>query len=156
MDVSKLKFDIKITYNCDEGEGSEAILVNGNYEQAKRLLEELGEIEYTIGYDHYMSLCLFDVYDENDELLDFSTIVGGVYEWIGASRDTSDNDKASNIPLLPDQLLTFLKKLKNSGEEKKAREVEELKRRISRLKNELKEAEEKLTEFEEKDWMIPW
>ena len=150
MDVSKLKFDICIKYTCDEGKVCEAILVNGNYEQAERLLEDLGEIEYTIGYDHYMSLGRFDVYDENDELLDFSTILGGVYEWIGASHDTSDNDKASNIPLLPDRLLIFLEKLKNGDEEKKAREVEELKDRISKLKNEIKEAEEKLAKLENK------
>lgn len=150
MDVSKLKFNIEIAYDCDEGKGCEAILVNGNYEQAKRLLEDLGEIEYTIGYDHYMSLGRFDVYDENDELLDFSTILGGVYEWIGASHDTSDNDKASNIPLLPDRLLIFLEKLKNGDEEKKAREIEELKTRIDKLKKELKEAEERLDKLENK------
>ena len=31
MDVRKLKFDIEITYSCDEGEG-DAILDNGTYE----------------------------------------------------------------------------------------------------------------------------
>ena len=29
MDVSKLKFDIYISYNCDEGEGCDATLENG-------------------------------------------------------------------------------------------------------------------------------
>ena len=38
MDVSKLKFDIEITYACDEGEG-DAILDVGTYEQAKHLIE---------------------------------------------------------------------------------------------------------------------
>ena len=64
MDISKLKFDIEITYSCDEGEG-DATLDNGTYEQAKHLIENLDQTTYITGYYHYISIDQFDVYDEN-------------------------------------------------------------------------------------------
>ena len=146
MDVSKLKFDIEITYDCDEGEGCNAILDDGTYEQAKHLIEKLSGCTYITGYYHYMSIDKFDIYDENGELLDFSTILDGDYEWI-QEYYTSDKDEATEIP---EDLLKFLEDLKNGDEGKRTREVEELKDRISKLKNELKEAEEKLAKLEEK------
>ena len=145
MDVSKLKFDIEIAYDCDEGEGCNAILDDGTYEQAKHLIEKLSGCTYITGYYHYISIDIFDVYDENGELLDLSTILGGDYEWV-SEYYTSDKDEATEIP---EDLLKFLEDLKNGDEGKRAREVEELKDRISKLKNELKEAEEKLAKIEE-------
>ena len=145
MDVNKLKFDIEITYACDEGEG-DAILNVGTYEQAKHLIEKLCEGTYITGYYHYISIDIFDVYDENGELLDLSAILGGDYEWI-QEYYTSDKDEATEIP---ENLLKFLEDLKNGDEGKRTREIEELKDRISKLKNELKEAEEKLAKLEEK------
>ena len=139
MDVSKLKFDIEIAYDCDEGEG-DATLDNGTYEQAKHLIENLDQTTYITGYYHYMSIDQFDVHDENGELLDLSTILDGDYEWI-PEYYTSDKDDATEIP---EDLMKFLEDLKKGDEGKRAREVEELKDRISKLKNELKEAEEKL------------
>ena len=68
MDVSKLKFDIEIVYDCDEGEGDE-ILVDGTYEQAKHLIEKLGGCTYITGYYHYMSIDRFDIHDENGDKL---------------------------------------------------------------------------------------
>ena len=146
MDVNKLKSDIYISYNCDEGEGCDATLEDGTYEQAKRLLEKLDQTTYITGYYHCMSIFTFDVYDENGELLDFSTILDGDYEWI-QEYYTSDKDEATEIP---ENLLKFLEDLKNGDEGKRTREIEELKDRISKLKNELKEAEEKLAGLEEK------
>ena len=145
MDVSKLKFDIEIAYDCDEGEGDE-ILVDGTYEQAKHLIEKLDGGTYITGYYHYMSIDKFDIYDENGELLDLSTILDGDYEWV-TEYYSSDKDEATEIP---DNLLKFLEDLKNGDEGKRAREVEELKTRIDKLKKELKEAEEKLAKLEEK------
>ena len=144
MDVSKLRFDIEITYSCDEGEG-DAILDNGTYEQANHLIEKLCEGAYITGYYHYMSIDQFDVHDENGEL-DLSTILDGGYEWV-PEYYSSDKDDATEIP---EYLLKFLEDLKNGDEGKRAREVEELKTRIDRLKKELKEAEEKLAKLEEK------
>ena len=144
MDVSKLKFDIEITYACDEGEG-DATLDNGTYEQAKHLIENLDQTTYITGYYHYMSIDQFDVYDENGELLDLGTILDGDYEWV-PEYYSSDKDEATEIP---ENLLKFLEDLKNGDEGKRARDVEELKDRISKLKNELKEAEEKLAKLEE-------
>ena len=145
MDVSKLRFDIEITYSCDEGEG-DAILDNGTYEQAKHLIENLDQTTYITGYYHYISIDQFDVYDENGELLDLGTILDGDYEWV-PEYYSSDKDDATEIP---ENLLKFLEDLKNGDEGKRAREVEELKTRIDRLKKELKEAEEKLAKLEEK------
>ena len=145
MDVSKLKFDIYISYNCDEGEGCDATLENGTYKQAVKLVQDLDNRSYITGYYHCMSIFTFDVYDENGELLDFSTILDGDYEWI-QEYYTSDKDEATEIP---ENLLKFLEDLKNGDEGKRTREVEEIKDRISKLKNELKEAEEKLAKIEE-------
>ena len=144
MDVSKLRFDIEITYSCDEGEG-DAILDNGTYEQAKHLIEKLCEGTYITGYYHYMSIDQFDVHDENGEL-DLSTILDGGYEWVPEYYSSDKNDATE----IPEYLLKFLEDLKNGDEGKRAREVEELKTRIDKLKKELKEAEEKLSKFEEK------
>ena len=146
MDVSKLKFDIYISYNCDDGEGCHAILEDGTYEQAVKLVQDLDSTTYITGYYHYMSIDQFDVYDENGELLDFCTILDGDYEWI-QEYYTSDKDEATDIP---EYLMKFLEDLKNGEEGKRTREVEEFKNRISKLKNELKEAEEKLAKLEKK------
>ena len=145
MDVNKLKFDIEITYACDEGEG-DAILDNGTYEQAVKLVQDLDSMTYITGYYHYMSIDKFDIHDENGELIDFSTILGGDYEWV-PEYYSSDKYEASDIP---GKLLDFLEDLKNGDEGKRTREVEELKVIINNLKKELKEAEEKLANLEEK------
>ena len=146
MDVSKLKFDIEITYDCDEGEGCDATLEDGTYEQAVKLVQDLDSRTYITGYYHYMSVDQFDVYDEHGELLDFSIILNGDYEWV-TEYYSSDKDEATEIP---EYLLKLLEDLKNGDEGKRAREIEELKTRIDKLKKELKEAEEKLSKFEEK------
>ena len=141
MDISKLKFDIHISYNCDEGECCDATLEDGTYEQAKHLLEDLDRCTYITGYYHSMNINQFDVYDENDKQLDFSTILGGDYKWIGDGYGTYDKNEATETP---EYLLKFLKDLKNGDKGKKAREIKELKARIKKLKKELKEAEKSL------------
>ena len=146
MDVNKLKFDIYISYDCDEGEGCDATLEDGTYEHAVKLVQDLDNRTYITGYYHYMSIDQFDVYDENGEPLDLGTILDGDYEWV-PEYYSSDKDDATEIP---ENLLKFLEDLKNGDEGKRTREVEELKNRISKLKNELKEAEEKLDNLENK------
>ena len=146
MDVNKLKFDIYISYDCDEGEGCDATLEDGTHEQAVKLVQDLDNRTYITGYYHYMSIDQFDVYDENGEPLDLGTILDGDYEWV-QEYYSSDKDDATEIP---ENLLKFLEDLKNGDEGKRARDVEELKDRISKLKNELKEAEEKLDKLENK------
>ena len=111
-----------------------------------KLVQDLDSRTYITGYYHYMSIDQFDVYNENGELLDLSTILGGDYEWV-SEYCSSDKDEATEIP---EYLMKFLEDLKNGDEGKRAREVEELKTRIDKLKKELKEAEEKLSKLEEK------
>ena len=147
MDISKLKFDIDITYDCDEGEGCNATLEDGTYEQAVELIQDLDCRTYITGYYHYMSINQFDVYDENGEQLDLSTILDGDYEWVGDCYDVIDKNEATEIP---ENLLKFLKDLKNGDKGKRDREVKELKARIKKLKKELKEAEEELAKLDEK------
>lgn len=113
MDVSKLKFDIEIAYSCDEGEG-DAILDNGTYEQAVKLVQDLDSRTYITGYYHYMSIDMFDVHDENGELLDLGTILDGGYEWV-PEYYSSDKDDATEIP---EYLLKFLEDLKKWGQRK--------------------------------------
>lgn len=112
MDVNKLKFDIYISYNCDEGEGCDATLEDGTYEQALKLVQDLDSMTYITGYYHYMSIDQFDVYDENGEPLDFSTILDGDYEWV-SDYCSSDKDEATEIP---EYLMKFLEELKNVDE----------------------------------------
>ena len=109
MDISKLKFDIYISYNCDEGEGCHTILEDSTYEQAVKLVQDLDSTTYITGYYHYISIDIFDVYDENGELLDLSTILNGDYEWV-PEYYASDKDEATETPEL---LLKFLEDLKN-------------------------------------------
>ena len=146
MDINKLKFDIYISYDCDEGEGCDVTLEDGTYEQAVKLVQDLDSRTYITGYYHYMSIDQFDVHDENGELLDLGTILDGEYEWV-PEYYSSDKDDATEIP---ENLLKFLEDLKNGDEGKRAREVEEIKTQIDKLKKELKEAEEKLAKLEEK------
>ena len=110
------------------------------------MIEKLDQTTYITGYYHCMSINQFDVYDENGELLDFSTILDGDYEWV-SDYCSSDKDGATETP---GYLLELLEELKNVDEGKRAREIEELKTRIDKLKKEIKEAEEKLSKFEEK------
>lgn len=147
MDVSKLKFDIYISYDCDEGVECDATLEDGTYEQAVELIQGLDSRTYITGYYHYMSINQFDVYDENGEQLDLSTILDGDYEWVGDCFSSSDKKEATETP---ECLLKFLKDLKNGDKGKKTREVKELKARIKKLKKELKEAEKELAKLEEK------
>ena len=144
MDVNKLKFDIYISYNCDEGEGCDETLENGTYKQAVKLVQDLDSRTYITGYYHCMSIFTFDVYDENGEPLDLGTILDGDYEWV-PEYYSSDKDEATEIP---EYLMKFLEDLKNGDEGKRAREVEELKTQLDKLKKELKEAEEKLAKFD--------
>ena len=106
MDVNKLKFDIYISYNCDEGEGCDATLENGTYKQAVKLVQDLDNRTYITGYYHCMCIFTFDVYDENGELLDLSTILDGEYEWVGDGYSASDKDEATEIP---EYLMKFTK-----------------------------------------------
>lgn len=146
MDVSKLKFDIDVDYDCDEGIGCNKCLDNSTYEEAIRLFSLLEARTYITGYYHTMTINIA-VYDENENQLDLSKILDGDYAWLDDEYYTSDKNEATD---LPNECLNFLKDLKNGDKGKKDREAKELRVRIEKLKNELKEAEEELAELEEK------
>lgn len=147
MDISKLKFDIDVDYDCDEGIGCNKYLDNGTYDQAVNLFSRLNMPTYITGYYHTMTINII-VYDEQGNQLDLSKILDGDYEWLDDEYYTINKNYATE---LPSECLKFLEDLKNGDKGKKAREVKELKVRIKKLKKELKEAEEELAELEEKE-----
>ena len=130
-DVSKLKFDINVTYDCDEGEGCDSCLENGTYEEAVALFSDLKSRTWIDHYYHYMSIEL-TVYDENGSELDLDEILDGEYGWM-ADYCTSNKTEASEMPAAG---LEFLEDLKNGKVEKKAagrtcqEALEEIKNRL--------------------------
>lgn len=144
MDVSKLKFDISVTYDCDEGEGCDKFLENGTYEEAVELFSDLKSRTWIDHYYHFMAINEFGVYDENGNELDFDKILDGEYSWI-PDYCTSNKSEASDTPAA---CLEFLEDLKIGPEGKKAREISELKKRIKELEEELADAKKELEEME--------
>lgn len=146
MDISKLKFDISVTYDCDEGEGCDRYLENGTYEEAVELFSDLKSRTWIDHYYHFMAINEFGVYDENGNALDFDKILDGEYSWI-PDYCTSNKSEASDTPAA---CLEFLEDLKIGPEGKKAREISELKKRIKELEEELADAKKELEEMENK------
>ena len=134
-DVSKLKFDINVTYDCDEGEGCNEWLEKGTY-------NDLESRTWIDRYYHYMSIEL-TVYDENGNELDLDEILDGEYSWI-ADYCTSNKTEASEMPAAG---LEFLEDLKGSSDGKKAREIKELEKRIAELEEELASSKAKLAQL---------
>lgn len=108
MDVNKLKFDINVVYNCDEGIGCRKHLDDGTYEEAIKLFSSLEDRTYITGYYHTMTINIA-VYDEQGNQLDLSEILDGNYEWLDDQYHTTDKNEASD---LPEECLKFLKDLK--------------------------------------------
>jgi hypothetical protein len=110
MDTNKLKFDINIDYDCDEGMGCNKYLDNGTYEEAIKLFSSLEDLTYITGYYHTMTINVA-IYDENENQLDLSEILDGDYEWLDDQYYTTDKIEATD---LPGECLKFLKDLKKS------------------------------------------
>lgn len=143
MDINKLKFDINVNYDCDEGEGCGRFLEDGTYEEAVELFSDLKSRTWIDHYYHFMAINEFRVHAEDGSELDLEKILDGEYSWI-PDYCTSNKSEASDTPAA---CLEFLEDLKIGPEGKKAREVKELKTRIKKLKKELKEAEEELVKL---------
>lgn len=139
MNVEKLKFDISVIYDCDEGEGCNSYLENGTYDEAVALFNDLDGRTWIDRYYHYMSIEL-SVHDENGNGLDLAKILDGEYSWI-ADYSTSNKTEASEMPAA---CLEFLEDLKLSKDELKAKDIEALRAKIANLEAELAEAEEEL------------
>lgn len=108
MDISKLKFDIDVCYDCDEGIGCGKHLEDGTYDQAMNLFSLLNRPTYITCYYHIMTINLV-VYDEQGNQLDLSKILDGEYEWLNDEYYTTDKSIATN---LQGDCLKFLKDLK--------------------------------------------
>lgn len=108
MDINKLRFDINVTYDCDEGIGCSKYLEDGTYDQAVNLFSSLNRSTYITGYYHIMTINLA-VYDEQGNQLDLSKILDGQYEWLDDEFYTTDKITATD---LPKDCLKFLKDLK--------------------------------------------
>ena len=108
MDINKLKFDINVDYDCDEGIGCNRYLDNGTYEDAIKLFSLLKDRTYITGYYHAMTISIA-VYDEQENQLDLSKILCGDYDWLDDEYYTDDKIEATD---LPGECLKFLKALK--------------------------------------------
>lgn len=143
MDISKLKFDINVDYDCDEGIGCNKYLDDGTYEQAVNLFSRLSMPTYITGYYHTMTIDIA-VYDEQGNQLDLSKILDGDYEWLDDQYYTTDKNEATD---LPGECLKFLKDLKKNNVERKQSKIKELKDKISDLRAELENAEKELVKL---------
>ena len=144
MDVEKLKFDITVTYDCDEGIGCEKSIEDGSYNDAVQLAEDLEAPTWIDHYYHYVSVSV-DVYGEDGEPLDLNEILDGEYSWL-EDYCTSSKSEASEMPKA---LIEFLEDLKLSKDERKAKDIEALRAKIANLEAELVEAEEELRRLQE-------
>ena len=145
MDVSKLKFNNEVMYDCDEGEGCYESVDDGTFDEAMKLFSELDSRTWISGYYHYFSINQFDIEDENDEFIDISKILDGEFEWLSDCYNTSDKNEASEIPA---GVLEFLDALKNGDAWFKQKQVKDLKKRIADLEKELKSAKKELAKIE--------
>ena len=145
MDVSKLKFNIEVTYDCDEGEGCYESVDDGTFDEVMKLFSELDSRTWISGYYHYFSINQFDIKDENGEFIDIGKILDGEFEWLSDCYNTSDKNEASDIPA---GVIEFLEALKNGDAWFKQKQVKDLKKRIADLEKELKSAKKELAKIE--------
>ncbi len=89
MDTSKLKFDIDVHYDCDEGIDGHKYLNDCTYEKAVNLISRLCQPTYITGYYHNMTV-IIAVYDEQGNQLDLSKILDDDYEWLSDEYYTTD------------------------------------------------------------------
>jgi len=143
MDISKLKFDVNVDYDCDEGIGCNRYLDGGTYEEAIRLFSLLKNPTYITGYYHTMTINIA-VYDEQGNQLDLSNILDGDYEWLDDEYYTTDKNEATD---LPGECLKFLKDLKKDDVQRKQSKVEKLKKKIAGLKVKIEEYEKELAKL---------
>lgn len=143
-DVSKLKFDINISYDCDEGEECNSYLEKGTYEEAVALFSELKSRTWIDHYYHYMSIEL-TVYDENGSELDLDEILDGEYGWM-ADYCTSNKTEASEMPAAG---LEFLEDLKDGAKQRNAKRITALEERIKELEEELESSKAELAKLKE-------
>ena len=141
MDISKLKFSIEVTYDCDEGEGCYESVDNGTFDDAMKLFSKLEDRTWISGYYHYFSINQFDIEDENGELVEIDKILDGEFEWLADTYSTSDKNEASDIPA---GVIEFLEALKNGESWLRKSRIKELKKQIAKLEKKVVEAKEEL------------
>lgn len=149
MDISKLKFDIRVSYDCAEGEGCSKRLDNGTYEQAVELFTDLDNRTWWKGYYRYMSIVVevYEVDNSSEVQLDLEKILDGDYSWLADGYSTSD---VSDAMELPKACLEFLDALKNGEEWLGQKQITDLKNKIKQLEWELDNAKKELKELEGK------
>lgn len=144
MNVDKLKFDIAIAYDCDEGVGCEKNIEDSSYSDAVKLAADLESPTWIDHYYHYISISMA-VYDEDGKPLDLNAILDGEYSWL-EDYSTSSKSEASEMPKA---LREFLEDLKLSKDERKTKDIEALQAKIADLEAELAEAKEELRRLQE-------
>ena len=147
MDVSKLKFDIRVSYDCAEGEGCVKQLDDGTYEQAVSLFMDLDSKTWWNSYYRYMSISVgvYEVGKDGEDQLDLEKILGGEYSWLADDYSTSDVSDAMELPKC---CLDFLEALKNGEEWLGQKQIVDLKNKIKQLEWELDNAKKELADLE--------
>lgn len=140
MDTNKLKFDIDVHYDSDEGICGYKYIKNGTYEKAMNLILRLCQPTYITGYYHNMTI-IIAVYDEQGNQLDLSKILDGDYEWLSDEYYVTDKNIATDLPR---KCRKFLEDLKKNDVDRKLSKIKELKDKISDLKAQLEYAEKEL------------
>lgn len=143
MDISKLKFDIDVHYDSDEGIDGHKYIKNGTYEKAVNLISYLCQPTYITGYYHRMTI-IIAVYDEQGNQLDLSKILDGDYEWLNDEYYVTDKNIATDLPR---KCRKFLEDLKKNDVDRKQSKIKELKDKISNLKAQLEDAEKELVKL---------
>ena len=140
MDTSKLKFDIDVHYDSDEGIDGHKYLNDCTYEKAVNLISRLCQPTYITGYYHNMTIIIV-VYDEQGNQLDLSKILDGDYEWLNDEYYATDKNIATDLPR---KCRKFLEDLKKNDVERRLSKIKELKDKISDLRTQLEDAEKEL------------
>lgn len=143
MDTNKLKFDIDVHYDSDEGIDGHKYIKNDTYEKAVNLISRLCQPTYITGYYHNMTI-IIAVYDEQGNQLDLSKILDGDYEWLNDEYYVTDKNIATDLPR---KCRKFLEDLKKNDVERKLSKIKELKDKISDLKAQLEDVEKELAKL---------
>lgn len=142
MDVSKLKFNVSVNYDCDEGEGCSRKLKDATWDETMELFGYLDEVTYIENYYHSMDIT-FSVIDENGKEVKFPRRMMKDYGWIleYGEYNTYSDGESTDTPRLMMDLLNDLKKSDSEYAKDKKREIQdrikELESELNKLKREL-------------------
>lgn len=146
MDTSRLRFDIGVTYDCDDGEAICEHLEDCTYEDAKGLFEDLAA--EAVGYFQHFHIYLLELYDAEDNAdIDLGEVFDGQFKWLSEERITED---PKEIDELLREICKFLDALRRGEKWLDRSNAASLKKKIEDLEDELADAKSKLDKLLDK------